>query len=152
MEACFPLPLVKWVDPSCRIDERVLAPTVSSTSPFMSPRKYRRFSAVYSADVARSIRDRPKLMMNAGIPLSPCSEIDDFAILAIFNPLSDSVTALSKGLTEYALSRILHPDAWITVVAASLHVHDIPESTVCVTRCVWLTPFERENRIQWLVQ
>jgi hypothetical protein len=91
-------------------------------------------------------------MMDAGIPLSPCSNIDDSAILAIFDPLSDSVTALSKGLTEHALSRILHPDAWITVVAASLHVRDIPESIVYVTRCVMLTPFERENRIQWLVQ
>ena len=102
--------------------------------------------------MARSIRDHPKLTINAGIPLSPRSDIDDFAILAIFDPLSDSVIALSKGLTEHALSRILHPDAWITVAAASLHVHDIPESIVYVTRCVMLTPFERENRIRWLVQ
>jgi hypothetical protein len=50
--------------------------------------------------VIRFIRDHPNLATPAGIPLSPRSYVDDYAIAAFSDSLEDNTTTLKEGLDQ----------------------------------------------------
>jgi ribonuclease HI len=103
----FPLPIVRWVasfiserKASIRLDDftsevrpiSVGVPQGSPVSPVLA--------VIYSAVVIRFIRDHPNLATPAGIPLSPRSYVDDYAIAAFSDSLEDNTTTLKEGLDQ----------------------------------------------------
>ena len=105
-EMGFPLSIVKWVQSfladrqaALRLDDQldpmqpidVGVPQGSPCSPVLS--------IIYGAEPLQRILKDENLKTSANIPLSPYSYIDDIALAAFSNSLSDNVETLNKGLT-----------------------------------------------------
>ena len=103
-EMGFPLPIVRWVSSfisnrraAIRLDgdlsqPRPIAVGIPQGSP-ISPV----LSIIYAAEVITLLKGA-KICTPSGIPLSPRSYVDDYAIMAISNSLQDNIATLSLGL------------------------------------------------------
>lgn len=104
-ESGFAPPIIKWVasflsdrQAAIKVDNhlgpmtpiQIGIPQGSPVSPCLS--------VIYSSDVIREIQDDPTLTTPANIPLLPLSYVDDFALLAISDSLTDNVQTLTEGL------------------------------------------------------
>jgi hypothetical protein len=103
-EMGFPLPIVRWVSSfisnrkaAIRLDSdlsqprpiEVGIPQGSPISPVLS--------VIYAAEVITLLKEA-SICTPSGIPLSPRSYVDDYAIMAISNSLHDNIATLSHGL------------------------------------------------------
>jgi hypothetical protein len=103
----FPLPIVRWVasfiserKASIRLDDftsevrpiSVGVPQGSPVSPVLA--------VIYSVVIIEFIRDHPNLTTPVGIPLSPRSYVDDYAIAAFSDSLEDNTDTLKEGLKQ----------------------------------------------------
>ena len=113
-EMGFPLPIVRWVESfisnrkaAIRLDGvtseprpiNVGIPQGSPVSPVLS--------VIYASEIITTLKEA-NILTTSGIPLSPRSYIDDYAVLAISCSLQDNLIALDEGLqfVVKALARI----------------------------------------------